>query len=505
MKLLLALLVSGAALAEDRFDIIIKNGSVYDGSGGAPRRVDIGIRGERIAAIGDLSKAAGERIVDAKGKYVAPGFIDVHTHTEEGLSDPARKANVSYLTQGVTTVVAGNCGTSPLDFAATFAKWREQGIGTNAALLVGHGSVRRSVMRNENRAPSPTELDKMKALVERAMEDGAIGLSTGLFYEPGFFAKTDEVVELAKISAKYRGVYTSHIRSEGTYSVGVETAVAEAIEIGKQAGLTVEISHLKALGPEVWGLGPKLCATIETARANGQRVYADQYPYIASGTSVGAALFPRGAKIADFDSLRGDVEKNIERRGGANSLFLSDYRKKPEWNGKSLEQIAQETGRKPVDVAKEVLENGGSGVVSFNMADKDVDYIMQRPYVMTASDGSDLRFGEGVPHPRSYGTYPRKLRNYVLDRKLVTMENGIRAASGLPAEMLQLKDRGLLKAGYFADVVVFDPATIREIATFTKPHQYSEGVDFLLVNGKMAIENGKYTGALAGQVVSPAK
>ncbi len=304
---------------------------VFDGTGATARRADVGIRGDRIAAVGDLHGAAADRVYDARGKYVSPGFIDVHTHTEEGLSDPARRANLGYLTQGVTTVVAGNCGGSPLDVGKTLALWRTAGIGTNAALLVGHGAVRRSVMGNAQREPSPEELGKMKTLVEQAMKDGAYGLSTGLFYEPGNFAKTDEVVELARVAAQHGGIYASHVRDEGNYSVGVMAAVTEAIEVGRQAGLTVEVSHLKALGPESWGLAPKLCALIEEARGRGQKVYADQYPYTASSTSLVAAVYPRGARLDQFSSLRAQVERNIERRGGAQSLRLASYPRRREW------------------------------------------------------------------------------------------------------------------------------------------------------------------------------
>ncbi len=493
------------ASAAERFDILIRNGMVLDGTGAPARRADVGIRGERVSAIGNLRRATAAKTYDAGGRYVVPGFIDVHTHTEDGLSDPARKAILSYVTQGVTTVVAGNCGRSPVDVGKTLALWRANGIGTNTALLVGHGAVRRAVMGNANRAPAAEEMDKMKALVEQAMKDGAYGLSTGLFYEPGSFATTDEVVELARIAARHGGIYASHIRDEGNYSVGVVAAVTEAIEVGRQAGLTVEVSHLKALGPESWGLGPKLCALMEEARARGQRVYADQYPYTASSTGLAAAVFPRGVKLEMFASLRPEVERNIERRGGAKSLLLVSYPPQRQWEGKSLQEIAEQTGRRPVDVAEEVLMHGGSGVVSFNMSDADMEYIMRRPWVMTASDGSNLRFGAGVPHPRSYGTFPRKLRVYALDRNVVSLEQAVRSATGLPAEMLKLADRGLLRPGYFADVVVFDPKTVRDRATFTQPHQYSEGIELVLVNGKAAVDGGKPTGGLYGQVLSPSR
>lgn len=498
----LLLLCFCSLLTAQTYDILIRGGQVLDGTGGPARRADVAIRGDKIAAIGDLRNAKAAKVIDATGKYVVPGAIDVHTHMEAGLSDSKRRDATAYLTQGVTTVVAGNCGGSPLNFAETLGGWRKEGIGLNAALLVGHGAVRRSVLGVAQRAPTPEELAKMKGLVEQAMKDGAIGLSSGLFYSPGNFAKTDEVVELAKLAARYNGFYASHVRDESNYSVGVLNAVKEALDIGKQAGLTVEVSHLKALGPDVWGFGPKLTAMIEEARRNGQRVYADQYPYPASGTGLEAAVYPRGAKREDFESLREQVERNIARRGGAKSLVLVAFRPRPEWAGKSLEQIANETGRKPVDVVKLVLDGGGAGVVSFNMSDNDVEHIMKQPWVMTASDGTLHNFGQGVPHPRSYGTYTRKLRNYVLDKQVISMPQAIRAASGLPAEMMRLTDRGLLKEGFYADVVVFDPATVREKATFTQPHQYSEGVELVLVNGKAAIENSKPSGGLFGKVLT---
>jgi N-acyl-D-aspartate/D-glutamate deacylase len=497
-----ALALDAAAQAPS-YDVLIRGGQILDGSGAAPRRADIGIRGERLAAIGHLGNAKAAKVYDASGKVVTPGFIDVHTHVEDGLSDPARRAKLSYVTQGVTSVVAGNCGSGPVDTGRFLATWRQNGIGVNAALLVGHGAVRSAVMGRENGAPTAEELEKMRALVEKAMHEGAYGLSSGLFYEPGHFAKTGEVIELAKIAARHNGIYASHIRDEGNYSVGVVAAVEEAIEIGRQAGLTVEISHLKALGPESWGLGPKLCALIEGARQRGQRVYADQYPYVASGTGLAAAVFPRGAKVADFAQHRAAVERNIERRGGAQSLALVSYRPKPEWAGKTLAEIAAATGRAPVAVVQEVLQNGGAGVVSFNMSEDDVLHIMRHPWVMTASDGSSPVLGAGVPHPRSYGTFARKLQLYAREKKALSLAQAVRAASGLPAEMLRLQDRGLLKKGYYADLLVFDPAKVRERATFTQPHQYSEGMELVLVNGKPAVAEGKPTGGLHGRVLTP--
>jgi N-acyl-D-amino-acid deacylase len=358
----------------------------------------------------------------------------------------------------------------------------------------------------------------MKNLVDKAMREGAWGLSSGLFYAPGSFAKMDEIVELAKAIRPYGGFYASHIRDESNYTTGLKASIAEAIEVGEKAGVPVEISHIKALGKPVWGQAAEICRVIEAAQMRGVNVRADQYPYNASNTGMSAATLPRWVeadgktreRLTDpilLPGIRKEIADNIERRGGADTLMISSYRAKPEWAGKNLLDISRVIGKTPVDAAIEIALTGGASVISFNMSEDDIVYFMKRPYVMTGSDGDVLQFGQGLPHPRSYGTFVRKIRQYVLEKKVISMEQAIHAATGLPAEALGFKNRGLIKQAYAADLVVFDPARITDKATYIQPHQYAEGIQYVLVNGKLEVDQGKFTGVLAGKPLplSPAR
>ncbi len=490
------------------FDIVIHGGTVVDGTGTKSYPADIGISDGKVVKIGKIKASQGTQVIDAAGKFIVPGFIDMHTHCENIRSEK-RKAALNYLTQGVTTVVTGNCGSGTYKVEDYFQHLKKQGIGVNVVHLVGQGAVRFAVLKNADRDPSGEELDKMRALVDQAMKEGAAGLSTGLFYAPGSYAKTDEVVSLCEVVKHYEGIYATHIRDESTYTIGLEGAIQEAVEIGERSGLPVQISHIKALGKPVWGKAEAVCQIIEEARSRDVAVYADQYPYNASSTGLVAAVIPRWVqadgklieRLKDPDLLpkiKKEMADNIERRGGADTLVLSAFPEKREWEGKSLEEIAVALSKSEVDVAIALILRGGPGVISFNQSDEDVEYFIQKPYVMTGSDGSVQVPGDALPHPRSYGTFPRKIRRYVLEKKLLTMEQAIRSASGLPAEMLGLSDRGQIKEGFVADIVVFDPETIRDIATFEDPHQYSEGILHVLVGGVSVIANGEFTGALAG-------
>jgi N-acyl-D-amino-acid deacylase len=491
------------------FDVVIFGGTLVDGTGKPAFAADIGIQDGKITKIGRLKKDRGWNSIDATGKYVAPGFIDVHTHCDDGIADKRRNAALNYLTQGVTLLVGGNCGGGTYRVNDYFSRLEEQGIGPHIIHLVGHGTVRQSVLGYADRAPTRDELEEMKALVERAMQEGAWGLSSGLFYAPGSFARTEELIELCRVVKKYGGIYASHIRDESNYSIGLEAAVLEAVEIGEKSGVVVQISHIKALGKPVWGMAEKICQIIDDARRRGVSVYADQYPYSASSTSLTAAVFPRWVQaggrmrelLTDTGQLPGikkEIVANIERRGGAETLVLASFPKNPQWEGKSLADISLLLNKNAVDTAVELVLLGGASLVSFNMTEEDVEYFLTRPWVMTGSDGSLPLYGSALPHPRSYGTFPKKIRTFVLDKKLLSLELAVRAATGLPAEMLDLKDRGLLKAGFAADIVVFDLERIRDLATYTDPHQYSEGIDFLLVSGKVVISDGEYNGNLAG-------
>jgi N-acyl-D-amino-acid deacylase len=435
---------------------------------------------------------------------VAPGFIDPHTHSLEDLSTAARSRNDNYLMQGVTTVVSGNDGQGPIATGAVLRKWEQQGIGTNAALYVGQGSIRREVMGMTDAAPTPEQLERMKSLVERAMKDGAIGLSTGLYYAPGNFAKTEEVIALSKVAAANGGIYDSHMRDESSYSIGLLGSIRETIRIGREAGIPVHISHIKALGKDVWGQSTEAIRIIRAARAEGIKVTADQYPYEASGSSITASLVPRWAEAGgtaallqriDDPAVRprliAEMTANLERRGGAESLLITTAGNK-EWIGKTLAQIASERKQSPIEPAIEIIKAKGAGVASFNMRDDDIRNFMREDWVMTGSDGS-------AGHPRKYGTFPRKLRKYVLDEHVITLPFAIRSNTSLTAETLGLKDRGLLKTGHFADVVVFDPTAIADRATYVSPELLSTGVRYLLVNGKLAVDNGRVVEVLAGR------
>jgi N-acyl-D-amino-acid deacylase len=505
MRRLIFLLTVGIACGQD-LDILIRNGSVLDGSGAAAMNVDIGITGDRIVLIAKGGGKKAKREIDARGLVVAPGFIDPHTHTTEDLSAPARSRNEDYLMQGVTTVVTGNDGQGPIDTGAVLRKWEQQGIGTNAALYVGQGSIRREVIGMADAAPTTDQLNQMKALVDRAMKEGALGMSTGLYYAPGSFAKTEEVIALAKVAAAQGGIYDSHMRDESSYSIGLLGSIQETIRIGKEAGIPVHISHIKALGKDVWGQSTEVIRIIRAARADGVKVTADQYPYTASGSSVTASLVPRWAEVggtaellkriddpAVRPKLAGEMTANLERRGGAESLLITSSGNK-QLVGKTLAQIAEERKESPIEAAIEIVKAGGAGVASFNMREDDIANFMREDWVMTGSDGSG-------GHPRKYGTFPRKLRKYVFDEHVITLPFAVRSSTSLTAETLGLKDRGLLKPGYFADVVVFDPATIADRATYVSPELPATGVRYLVVNGKLAVDGGHVTGTLAGRAL----
>jgi N-acyl-D-aspartate/D-glutamate deacylase len=493
-------------------DFIVRGATLYDGTSAAGVKGDLAIKGERIVAVGRFSPSGKPRVIDASGLIVAPGFIDLHTHSDDALTEKATRDNLNYLRQGVTTVVTGNCGFGPSDVAAYFAKLEKGGVGSNVIHLVPHNAVRRAVMKNANRTPTDTELKKMADLVDKGMSDGAWGLSTGLIYNPGTYAKTDELIALAKASARHGGLYASHIRDEG---VGVLAAIDEALRIGREGGLPVHVSHLKASGRKAWGLAADEIALIEKARKGGQVVTADQYPYVASSTSLSAMVVPARyregdrkdflARLDDPDTgpqLRKAIADKIEGRSGGESVRIASYRPKPAWQGKNLVEIADKEKKTPLDIVLEIERNGGASVVSFGMKEEDVRLIMKQPWVATASDGgARVPDATTVPHPRSYGCFSRKVGRYALDEKVISLQHAIRSSSGLPADILHLPERGYLKKGYFADVVVFDAKIFRDMATFDKPHQYTPGVKYLFVNGKLVIDDGTFTKALAGKVL----
>ena len=496
--------LTSAAVAQGRLDVLIRGGSVYDGTGGAPRIADIGIRGDRIVFVGTApTGAAALRTIDAKGLVVAPGFIDPHTHIDEDLRDPIRRRLPGFLLQGVTTLVTGNDGGGTPAVGTARARLAP-GVGANIAFLVGHGAVRGAVLGMAARAPTATELDSMRSLVSRAMGDGAFGLSTGLYYAPGSYATTDEVIDLAKVAQAAGGYYDSHIRDESSYTIGLLGAIDEAIRIGLESGIPVHISHIKALGVDVWGKSDEVVARILAARAAGQRVTADQYPYTASGTSVGAALLPRWAEAGGRDSLKSrfarseirakivtEMTENLRRRGGAKALLITEGK----WRGKRLAEVAAATKAPPIEAAIAIILTGDAAVASFNMNEADIDRFMMQSFVVTGSDGS-------AGHPRKYGTFPRKIRRYALDRGVISLARAIEASSGQTAGIVGLVDRGVLAPGKFADVVVFDSTAILDRSTYEAPAEPAAGIRFVLVNGRLAVDAGRPTGALAGRALA---
>ncbi|MBX3147951.1 MAG: D-aminoacylase [Gemmatimonadales bacterium] len=513
--LLSVLLVRPAPAQQATFDLIIRNGRVLDGTGNPWIRGDIGIRGDAIAAIGDLSKATARRTIDAQDRYVTPGFIDVHSHAGPGLEDRELGAGLPLLAQGITTVVVNPDGGGPTDLAAQRRRLGTHGIGVNVALMVPHGSVRREVLGMSDRAPSAAELERMRSIVRAGMDAGAFGLSSGPYYAPGSYAKTDELITLAQIAAQHRGVYASHIRDESDYSIGLLGAIEEVIQIAESAKLPGVVTHIKALGPNVWGFSMAAIDRIERARARGVEIFADQYPWDASSTGLSAALVPRWAQVGgdsamirrfddpkERDRLRAEMRVNLARRGGADRLMISRHPAEASLEGRTLAGIAASRNADQVETAIAILRAGGAGVVSFNMIEDDIAAFMRRPWTITSSDGGLVPMGEGVPHPRAYGTFPRKLRLYVKERGVVGLEDAIRSMTALPASVFRMPDRGQIRVGAKADLAVFDLDAVRELATYQNPHQISEGMSYVVVNGAVAFENGRTTSSRHGTVLS---
>jgi len=489
-------------------NIVFRNALVYDGSGKPPVKGDVHVKGERIAAVGAVGKVDGATEVDATGLILSPGFIDLHTHCDTGITGKSGRANKNYVTQGCTTVVTGNCGSGPVDAGKFFKTLENQGIGTNVIHLAPHNSIRSQVMGNANRAPTAEELKKMEDLVDRAMTDGAWGLATGLIYNPGTYARTDEIVSLAKVAGRHGGLYASHIRDEAG---GLLTAIEEAIAIGQGGNCRIHISHIKASGKSAWGLSGRAVGLIEDFRKKGVEVTADQYPYIASSTSLRATVVPAKYREGDQKDLvarlddpktgpnmKADIEKALEGRDGGKRIQIARYAKNPKWNGKTIASIAEAEDKEPIDIVLQIEREGGAQIVNFGMSEEDVRVYMKQPWVATASDGGVQTPGDTVPHPRSYGTFPRKIGLYAIQEKLVHVETAIRSATGLPADILKLEGRGYIKAGNFADLVLFDPTTFRDTATFEKPHQYAAGVKWVLVNGAVEVKDGEYQSTVLG-------
>ncbi|MFN8291938.1 MAG: D-aminoacylase [Chitinophagaceae bacterium] len=512
---ILLLFIAPAIAGQTGYDILIRNGKIIDGSGNSWYYGDIAVKDGKIAAIGRHIDQPAGKIIDAKGLIVAPGFIDVHTHLEgDEEKDPEAK---SFIYDGVTTCITGNCGSSNTDIGK-YLKWIDSlKLSINVATLIGHNDVRRQVMGRANRDASPEEMKMMEAIVGKAMQDGAVGLSTGLIYIPGTYTKTPEIVDLAKIAAKYNGVYATHMRDEGD---SLTYAISEALTIGREAKIPVEISHFKCSGQQNWGRSRETVPMVEAARKEGIEVTIDQYPYTASSTSI-STLLPDEVLADGQDSIRARLQRPeiqklvtshiIERLKKRKLKHLSYavvafYEPDTTYNGRSIEEINLMKGRKhkvkeEARTVMDLMMNGGASAVFHGMSEEDVKRIMQYPFNMFASDATIRVLNAGMPHPRGYGTNARVLSKYVREEKVISLEEAVRRMTSLPAQKFQLRNRGLIKEGMAADIVIFDENQVKDMSTFEKPHAYSVGFHFVIVNGVLTVDNEKHTGARAGQAL----
>lgn len=517
------------------FDIVVRNGRIIDGAGSPWFKGDICIKGERISVVGGPGRFEADREIDAKGRIVCPGFIDVHTHSDTSfLANP--KAD-SKILQGVTTEIVGNCGSSAApvtEFGKSFFSKRYEDVGVdwdwttvaeylqrfetkglplNVGTLIGHGTIRASVMGFEAREPTNQELESMRSLVESGMRDGAFGLSTGLKYAPGCYAKRDEIVELCKVVHRYGGIYSTHIRNQGDFLI---ESIDEAIEIGRRSDVPVQISHLKVKGRNNWGKAGNMLRIIDEARGSGVDVTFDQYPYRAGSTGA-FAITPSWAREGGTERFlerlkhpeqRKRIEAGITEQEdwtGSEKIVIAEFDPDSSYEGKSLYEIGGLLNKAPESVMCDLLleADGRVSVILFFGWEEDVRDIMTHHAMMVGSDGSSLApygvLGRGKPHPRSYGCFPRFLGRYVLQERLLSAEDGIRRMTSFPARRYGLTDRGILAADMFADIVILDPERVMDVATYEDPHRYSKGVEYVLVNGTIAVEDGKFTGQLAGK------
>jgi N-acyl-D-amino-acid deacylase len=516
MKSIFALLLFSIALnaQSQHYDIVVTNGKIIDGTGNSWYYGSVGIKDGKIIAIGRNVVGTSAKTIDAAGLIIAPGFIDVHTHIENGVFQ--KPAAENYIYDGVTTVVTGNCGSSWLNLKEFFTRIDSIHTSINVASLIGHNTVRLAVMGYTNGFATPQEQQQMDSIVEQAMGYGAVGFSTGLIYIPGTFSNTDEVIALAKASARYNGVYASHIRNEEN---GVMEAIEEAINIGRKANIPVEISHFKAGYKANWGKSKNMIAAVEQARKEGYDVTIDQYPYTASSTSLSVRL-PDWAFVGGNDSLLKRINDPVQHEQIIKDMLqqLKSYNLKnysfavvvncngdSTLNGKTISAINILKGRKSnkqqeAETILDMMKIGGAQMVYHSMSEEDVQCIMKYPFNMIASDGG-VATGAGIPHPRTYGTNARVLAKYVREEKLFSLEEAIRRMTSLPAQKFQLKDRGILKEGMAADIVVFDENKVADLSTFENPHQYSTGFIFVIVNGKLTVDAGKHTGGRNGVVL----
>jgi N-acyl-D-aspartate/D-glutamate deacylase len=541
---------------EAEFDILLTKGKISDGTGSPLVQGDVGIKGDTIVAVGDLARKTAVKTIDATGLIVSPGFIDMHTHCDSGLGELDSNANLNYLIQGATTVVTGNCGGGTFEVAGIKEKWEKQGIGTNAVHMAGFGDIREAVMGREARAPTAEELEKMKSLARKAMEEGAWGMSTGLEYIPDMYSKTEEIIALTKVVAEFGGVYLSHQRDE---DANVPEATRETVRIAEEAGVSADVSHFKVCGKKNWGSMKEAVQVINDARASGLNITADMYPY--DRASVGPIINIRrnsgwsvfrlphnmepfadlrekmrdpnlsnsdmeGLKTQYIEELKKALSDKTKREqirksvlegepddispikaAGWSTYAIVDAKKNTHLIGKILSDLAEEQGRDAFDIMAElVVDEPDMQQSAGTISEDEMKYAMAEDWLMFSSDGgaASIVKDSDTPvqgHPRSFGSQARVLRKYVREDEVLTLEEAVRKMTSLPASFLQMKDRGLLKEGYKADIVVFDPQTIQDTATYADSRQYCTGTEFVIVNGKVSIENGEYSGALNGKLL----
>lgn len=502
-------LVFLASCGPQKVDVLILNGTVYNGVDEESKSVNIAIKGDQILEIGefDNSKFEATKVIDAKGQIVSPGFIDPHTHADRELVLQEASHNKPFLFQGITTVVTGNDGESVYPISRFKELCLANGIGTNVIPLTGHGTLRDESGIKTQTNPDEVTLNLMKDKLKQEMEEGSFGLSTGLFYSPGSFSTTDEVISLAKVLKLYNGIYDSHIRDESSYTVGLLKSVAEVIEIGKEAKVPVHISHIKCLGADVWRYSDSIIAMVEKAQNEGVQITANQYPYRASATGLKSALIPKWAQSGGMDSLRYRVKKsptrkkvldgitrNIKRRGGGKSLvMIKAYDKNLLF--KDLTTISDSLKLSEAETALKLVLGGFIRIASFNMTDYDVENFMSQDWVVTGSDGN-------TGHPRKYGSFPKKYREYVQEKKLMSLGKFIQNSTAKTAEIFNLKNRGVLKPNYKADIIIFDPNTFKDRATFDNPFVLASGLNYAIINGKVSVDNGKFTDQLNGEFLT---
>jgi len=512
----LSLLVFTSAQGQESFDILIRNGKIIDGTGNPWYEADVGIVGERVTSIGNLSSANADIEIDATGLIVSPGFIDPHTHAIRGIFDVPTAE--SALLQGVTTLTEGNDGTSPFPIDEHYQAIIDKEISPNWAVFVGQGTIRTRVIGRDDREATPTELQRMKDMVAEAMQQGALGISTGLFYVPGSFTPTEEVVELSRVAGEYNGIYISHMREEAAQLID---SVNETIHIGEAANIPVQMTHHKVIGLQNYGSSIESLRLVDEARARGVDITIDQYPYTASQTGINAMIpqwAQEGGRARMLERIESQetrqtvknevVDKILYDRGGGDpkNVFISRNSWDRSMEGKNLAELAQERGMEPTpenaaEVVFEIIKGGGASAVYHAIGQEDVDRIMRHPATAIGSDGPVSVFGVGAPHPRQYGTFARVLGLYVRERGVITLEQAVKKMSSQTAIRLGIHDRGILTESYFADIAIFDAKEIIDMATFEDPHQYAVGVKFVLVNGQVVVENGQHTGKRPGKVL----